>query len=101
MPKKYFYLRLNPPRASFTVDMTDEERLIMLKHVEYWRPYVKDGTVIVLGPVFDPKAGFGMAVLQVDDEKQVEALIAKDPALAIGSYEVYEMRASSNMINSE
>jgi len=98
MPKKHFYLRLNPPRASFIADMTDEEKLIMQKHGEYWRPYTQDGTVIVLGPVFDPKAGFGMAVLQVDDEKQLEALIAKDPALAIGSYEIYPMRASSNLV---
>jgi hypothetical protein len=33
------------------VDMTNEEKQIMHQHVAYWKPYVEDGTVIVLGPV--------------------------------------------------
>ena len=67
--KKHFFLKLNPPRTSFTLDMTEAERGIMMKHVAYWKPYVDDGTVIVLGPVADPKGGYGMAVVAVDSEE--------------------------------
>jgi hypothetical protein len=40
------------------IDMSDDERSIMIKHVAYWAPYVDDGTVIVLGSVMDPKGGY-------------------------------------------
>ena len=91
--KLNFFLKLNPPRASFMMDMTAEERGIMQQHVAYWNQYVSDGTVIVLGPVMDPKGGYGMAVVSVDSEEQLNGIIAKDPANGLNSYEVYPMRA--------
>jgi hypothetical protein len=53
--KQHFFLKLNPPRASFINDMTNEERSVMQKHVEYWSLLLQEGTAIVFGPVFDPK----------------------------------------------
>ena len=91
--KKHFFLKLNPPRSSFTMDMSEEERNVMIKHVTYWAPYVNDGTVIVLGPVMDPKGGYGIAVVAVENEEQLNNLIANDPANGLNSYEVYPMRA--------
>ena len=93
MDKKHYFLKLNPPRASFTIDMTDAERNIMMQHVAYWQPYVQDGTVIVLGPVADPKGGYGIAIVAVDDEAHLQKLIAADPANGLNSYEYYPMRA--------
>jgi uncharacterized protein YciI len=94
--KKHFFLKLNPPRASFTMDMSNEERNIMQQHVAYWAPYVNDGTVIVLGPVMDPKGGFGIAVVGVESEEQLQQLVAKDPANGLNHYEIYPMRAVTN-----
>lgn len=91
--KKSFFLKLNPPRPSFTVDMTEAERNIMLKHVAYWATYVEEGTVIVLGPVMDPKGGYGIAVIRVDSDEQLNQLLAGDPANGLNTYEVYPMRA--------
>jgi uncharacterized protein YciI len=88
-----YFLKLNPPRASFTVDMTDEERSVMKRHVEYWAPYVQSGIVVVLGPVMDPKGGYGIAVVRVETEEELNRLLATDPANGLGSYEVYPMRA--------
>ena len=98
MEKQHFFLKLNPPRTSFTVDMTAEEKEIMQRHVEYWRPYVENGTVIVLGPVFDPKGGYGIAVVEVGDEKELNRIISDDPANGLNHYEIHPMRAVSNMI---
>ena len=78
--KKHFFLKLNPPRASFMVDMNEEERQIMLNHIAFWKPFVENGTVIVLGPVMDPKGGFGIAVVALDNEEELTAIISKDPA---------------------
>lgn len=91
--KKNFFLKLHPPRPSFTIDMNEEERAIMQKHVAYWKPYVDDGTVIVLGPVMDPKGGYGIAVVAVDSEEQLNLLVVDDPANGLNSYEIYPMRA--------
>ena len=91
--KKHFFLKLNPPRKSFANDMSDEERKIMQKHVEYWVPFVVDGTIIVLGPVMDPKGAYGIAIASIESEDQLNQIIANDPANGLNSYEVYPMRA--------
>jgi len=65
----------------------------MQKHVSYWPRYVEDGTVIVLGPVMDPKGGYGIAVVKVDNEDQLNHLIANDPANGLNSYKIYPMKA--------
>lgn len=93
MIKKHFFLKLNPPRATFTLDMTAEERSVMQKHFAYWRPYVENGTVIVLGPVADLQGGYGIAVVAVENEEELNNLIAADPANGLNKYEVHPMRA--------
>jgi len=74
-------------------DMTNDERAIMQKHVDYWKPFVADGTVIVLGPVRDPAGGYGVAVVAVDEESVIRDLIAKDPASGLNTYDVFPMMA--------
>jgi len=101
MAKQHFFLKLIPPRATFTVDMTNEERLVMQQHVNYWKPYVDSGVVLVLGPVLDPKGGFGIAIVGVDNEFQLETLIANDPANGLNSYEIYPIRATSKFIKTD
>ena len=93
MEKKNFFLKLNPPRPTFMMDMSAEERIIMQQHVAYWSPYVNNGVVIVLGPVMDPQGGYGIAVVAVDNEEQLREIIAADPANGLNKYEVYPMRA--------
>jgi len=99
MAKKTFFLKLNPPRPSFTLDITEEERAIMAKHIEYWKPHIHSGTAVVIGMVADPKGGYGVGVVQVDDEHQLNELIANDPANGLHSYEVHPIRAMSRLIN--
>jgi hypothetical protein len=90
---KHYFLKLNPPRASFTIDMTDEERAVMQAHVQYWMPFVQDGTVIVLGPVADPKGGYGISIIGVTEQSLLDVLVANDPANGLCSYEIHPMRA--------
>ncbi len=90
---KHFFLKLNPPRATFTLDMSADERAVMQQHVVYWKPYVDDGTVIVLGPVLDPNGGYGIAVLRITDDSLLDQLVANDPANGLCRYEVHPMMA--------
>jgi hypothetical protein len=90
---QHYFLKLNPPRKSFMLDMTEDERKIMQQHVAYWDPYVKDGTVIVLGPVMDISGGYGIAVIGVESEERLKDLIKNDPGNGLNSYEWHPMRA--------
>lgn len=88
-----YFLKLNPPRPTFMMDMTADERATMQKHVAYWNDLLNDGVAIVFGPVMDPKGGYGAGVVSVDSEEHLKQIIAKDPANGLNQYEFYPMRA--------
>ena len=77
-----FLYRLNPPRPSFPADMTAQEGAAMQSHFAYWAEQMQRGTVLVVGPVPDPKGTYGIAVLTVDDEAQARSLCENDPVIA-------------------
>ena len=93
MNKKYFALKLNPPRPTFPHDITEAERTIMKQHSEYWRGQMAQGKVIAFGPVLDPKAVYGFGIIAVETDDEVTTFIASDPAKDLGSYESYPMLA--------
>jgi uncharacterized protein YciI len=93
MDKKYFALKLLPGRPDFAQTMTEDEKTIMQQHVAYWKDYMDKGMVVVFGPVFDPKGVFGLGILAVDTEEQVNEFIEQDPAAKINTYEYYPMMA--------
>jgi uncharacterized protein YciI len=86
--KKHFVIKLVGNRPTFPNDMTDDERAIMKAHSEYLKVKMKEGLVLIFGPVFDPKGVYGLGILAVNDESQVQEIIANDPATVLGSYEV-------------
>ena len=90
---KHFFLKLIPPRPGFQTDMTDTEKSIMQNHVGYWKILLDSGIAIAYGPVFDPNGGYGVGIISVDSEKQLETLIENDPANGLNHYEFYPMRA--------
>ena len=84
MEKKHFTLKYNPPRASFNADMSEEEAAIMKRHVGYWMSLQEQGIAVVFGPVLDPAGVYGLSIVEVDDSRQVDALIRQDPAIISG-----------------
>jgi uncharacterized protein YciI len=93
MEKRYFYLKLIARRPTFAQDMMPEERAVMMQHIAYWKKFMDEGKVLVFGPVLDPSGVYGMGIVKTDDEEEVKALIAGDPAGQINRYEYYPMRA--------
>ncbi|MCD2425509.1 YciI family protein [Niabella pedocola] len=93
MDKQQFYLKLNPPRPTFMADMTAGEKATMQQHVAYWAQLLQQGIAIVFGPVADPKGGYGVGVVSVDDEAHLKKIIEADPANGLNQYEYYPMRA--------
>jgi len=93
MEKKFFVLYLLPPRPDFALTMSDEERSIMMKHVQYWTDLMNKGQVVVFGPIMDPKEIYGLGVVKVDSDDQLKSLIDNDPANGLNRYEFFPMRA--------
>jgi uncharacterized protein len=93
MNKIYFVLYLNAPRSTFAQDMTPEERNIMQQHVAYWTDLMNKGLVVAFGPVLDPQGVYGLGIVEVESEEQMQSMIANDPANGLNKYEFYLMKA--------
>jgi uncharacterized protein YciI len=93
MDKKYFFVKLIPRRPDFAQTMSDAERAIMKEHAAYWASFMEQGKILVYGPVFDPKGTYGAGVMAVENEEEVLAFTANDPAAQINDFEYYPMRA--------
>ena len=73
--------------------MTAEEREIMMLHVAYWTEKMNQGKVFAFGPVFEPKEIYGLGVVGVENEQELQDFIANDPAGKINHYEYFPMKA--------
>jgi hypothetical protein len=56
-----FVFRLNAPRPTFALDMSDEEREIMARHAAHWRPWIESGQMVIFGPVLDGTGSWALA----------------------------------------
>jgi uncharacterized protein YciI len=83
-----FVFRLIAPRPTFAVDMTDEEREIMGRHAAHWQPYLDAGQMVIFGPVLDDTGSWGLGVVEADDEDELRAFAANDPAVTSGTAKV-------------
>lgn len=83
-----FVIRLEPPRASFALDMTDEEREIMSRHAAHWQRFIDSGQMVVFGPVVDSGGSWGLGVIEADDEQELRAFAAEDPVVTTGTGDV-------------
>ena len=93
MNKKYFAVKLLPPRPDFAVTMTEDEKRVMQEHGDYWRSYMDKGMVHVFGPVMDPNGVYGFGVVSVDNTEQLEEFVNNDPSLKFNKVEYYPMLA--------
>jgi uncharacterized protein YciI len=93
--KIHFMLKSTPPRTTFHQDMTEDERSIMQQHISYWMDKQNQGIALVFGPVLNPSAPHGLAIIEVENEEQVPKYIAEDPAVVAGimTTEFYPMKA--------
>jgi uncharacterized protein len=93
--KKYYFVKLIPPRPTFSETMTDEERNIMQEHIIYWQDLMAKEICLVYGPVFDPKGAYGVGIIGVDNEAIVRDIQKNDPSVkgGLNKCEIYPMKA--------
>jgi uncharacterized protein YciI len=68
--------------------MSDEERAIMGRHAAHWKPYLDAGQMVVFGPVLDSTGSWGLAVVEAEDEDELRAFAAGDPAVTSGTAQI-------------
>jgi uncharacterized protein len=84
MAKKYFFMKLIPPRATFATDMTPAEAAVMQEHIIYWKILIQRGIAVTFGPVLDPTGVYGVAIVGVEDEEMVTDIEENDPSVKAG-----------------
>jgi uncharacterized protein YciI len=87
-----FYLfKFVPHRPNFMATMTDDERVIMYEHVAYWQQFTDNGTAVMFGPVADPAGGWGVAIVETDDDAEPAAIRSGDPVVLadLGPVDIY------------
>ena len=94
----YYHLKLVAPRASFPFDMSEAEKEAMSAHAVYWRQRADEKLAVAVGPVFDPKGAWGMALVETENEAEAEALGAADPIIQAGLGFRYETAAMPSLI---
>ena len=87
---KIFHCRLIPPRPDFAFTMT-EERELMGRHADYLRGKLREGTMILAGPVADPAGPWGLLILRVGSEAEARAVTDGDPVSSSGRGFHYEI----------
>ena len=97
-PVYHFLFRLLPPRASFMMDMTAEERTLMQLHSVYWRGQLATGKVIAFGPVADPAGGWGVGIMRVDEALEANTLTAGDLVILADKGFKYEVLPMPNAV---
>jgi uncharacterized protein YciI len=80
-----FVFRLQAPRPTFALDMSDEEREVMGRHAAHWQPLIDSGRMVVFGPVLDDTGSWGLGVIEAEDEDELRALAANDPVVTTGT----------------
>lgn len=84
MNKKYFLMKLIPPRPTFAQDMSETEARLMREHILYWKALVEKGICLVFGPVLDPEGVYGVAIVGLEDETALEEIEMNDPTVKAG-----------------
>ena len=91
---RHFFYKLIPPRPTFPADITEAEGAIMQDHFDYWKRSISDRKVVAYGPVVDPTGTYGIAILEVEDERTARKIAESDPAIKANagfSFQLYPM----------
>jgi uncharacterized protein YciI len=83
-----FVFRLIAPRPTFAIDMTPEEQEIMGRHAAHWQPWIDSGRMVVFGPILDETESWGLGVVEAENEDELRAYAAEDPAVTTGTGEI-------------
>ncbi len=72
---------LRPVRAEMPFEPTEHETRIVREHYEYLQELRAAGKLVLAGPSAVADDTFGLGIFDQDDRADVEAIVARDPAV--------------------
>ena len=89
-------LFLRATRAEMPFEPTEEEERIVGEHFAYLSTLRDEGKLLLAGPSPVPEDTIGIAIFEVDEEAEVQAIVAADPAIVNGimTAEILPLRIS-------
>lgn len=76
------FLIIKKPRENFINTMTDTESEIMSFHFEYLKQKLKEGKLVMAGPV--TTGDFGVSIIETETEEEALDIMNNDPAVLAG-----------------
>lgn len=76
------FLIIKRPRENFIETMTEEEVEIMSKHFAYLQEKLREGKLIIAGPVTTGE--FGLSIVETENEEEARDIMNNDPAVLSG-----------------
>lgn len=76
------FLIIKRPRENFIETMTEQEAEIISKHFVYLQEMLKEGKLIIAGPVTTGE--FGLSIVETDSEEEARKIMNNDPAVVSG-----------------
>ena len=60
----------------------------MERHAAYWQAFIDSRQMVIFGPVLDTTGSWGLGVLEAEDEDELRAFAAGDPAVTSGTAQI-------------
>ena len=60
----------------------------MERHAAYWQSFIDSGQMVIFGPVLDTTGSWGLGVVEAEDEDELRAFAAGDPAVTAGTAQI-------------
>ena len=88
------FLIIKKPRANFIETMTEKEAEIMREHFAYLQEKLREGKLIIAGPV--TTGDFGLSVVETETKEEAIEIMKNDPAVSsrIMTPKIYPYRVS-------
>ena len=61
--------------------MSEAEAKLMQEHAVYWKDRLDKGQAVTFGLVAHPDGAFGIGIVEVDSDADVQTLTANDPTI--------------------
>jgi uncharacterized protein len=89
-------LLLRPHRLEMPFEPTERESRIVGEHFDYLQSLREEGKLLLAGPSPVPGDPIGIAIFEVEDEDEMRAIVAADPAVTsrIMTAEIRPLRLS-------
>ena len=60
----------------------------MERHAAHWQPFIETGQMVIFGPVLDSTGSWGLGVVEAENEDELRAFAAGDPAVTSGTAQI-------------